>query len=102
MARLIELAEAEGIPGYIVQLVGTDKDLLIQTDWDYPSIAGTFGWDMKSVQRGESFHCEHSGTDGTIRCDECGLEPGDFISSAAEWLSDHAGDVADDPGYFAE
>ena len=100
----------------------------VQNDWDYPGVAGNFGWSIRSVQRkfacpfdGEriqyndcrqfcaelckqardrlSWHpCDHSGTDGTVDC-QCGVTAGEFISAAREWL-DHDGATADDPGYF--
>lgn len=36
-------------PGEIIGPHG--ESILVQTDWDYPSIARTFGWDMREVQR---------------------------------------------------
>lgn len=115
--------------------------LLVQSDWDYPGIAGTFEWSaawvgtlacescdaptgaiiaeggsipdvpicracadtapdpayLASVRR---FACGHSETDGTIACADCGLTATDFIGAAADWLADHIGATADDPGYF--
>jgi DNA-directed RNA polymerase subunit RPC12/RpoP len=129
---------------------------LIQSDWDHPGVANTFGWDIKSVQRwrrdgeekqadfcwdaecgvfgcndcGRAFYpieversdegghpfecpecmgevvkihfkpCNHSGTDGTIDCKECGLKAIDFINSAGEWLRNNDGAKAEDLGYF--
>jgi len=68
----------------------TGEDILIQTDWDYPGVATTFGWPGH----------EHDSTDGTIDCPECGKSAMEMINEAREWLSDHIGDVAEDPGYF--
>jgi hypothetical protein len=68
--------------------------LLIQTDWDYPSVARSFGWGMTSEA------CDHSATDGTINCPECGLTAEDFITAASHWLAENVGAVAEDPGYF--
>lgn len=84
-------------PGEIVADDG--QTVLVQTDWDFPGVASSFGWDIASVavERG----CLHSGTDGTIRCPNCRLQPGDFIDAAREWLDDHDGATADDPGYFS-
>ncbi len=47
------------------------------------------------------FACDHSGTDGTIACPECGTLATTFIGAAAEYLDSHIGATADDPGYFA-
>ena len=68
--------------------------VLVSTDWDYPAVASTFG------MRRPSHGCDHSGTDGTVDCPECGLTAEDFITAAAHWLAQHVGAVADDLGYF--
>ena len=44
--------------------------------------------------------CDHSHTDGTIDCPDCGLKAMDFINSARQWLDDNDGAQAEDPGYF--
>ena len=84
-------------PGEIVNDNG--DSILIQTDWDYPGTANTFGWSLREVQR-EGGDCDHSGTDGTVDCHECGVSASDFISAASDWLYDNDGVVAEDPGYF--
>lgn len=43
--------------------------------------------------------CEHDSTDGTVTC-KCGLQAGDFIQSARQWMDDNDGATAEDPGYF--
>jgi hypothetical protein len=45
-------------------------------------------------------YCPHDGTDGTVKCDACGLTATDFISAAREWLDQKEGEEFDDPGYF--
>lgn len=30
---------------------GMDRGILIQTDWEYPSVAQTFGWSLRDVQK---------------------------------------------------
>lgn len=109
---------APGCPGEIVN--GDGRTVLVQTDWDYPGVASSFGWDLASVQRcghcrsvssstdglcGRcdeelSDPCDHSGTDGTVDCRACGVTAGAFIEAAGEWLGDNNGVTADDPGYF--
>ena len=98
---------------------------LIQTDWDYPGIANTFGWDKRSIQAcptckqllnvaprsgmfachncGDkvSLICQHDATDGTINC-HCELTAGHFITSARQWIDDHDRATTEDPGYFAD
>lgn len=131
---------APGCPGEILAEDG--RSVLVQTDWDYPGVASTFGWTTKSVQQagprpdfdysaecgvlkceecgavlypmevengecpdcgGECkpfVPCDHSSTDGTVDCKECGCTAGAFIRSAGEWLSDNDGATTEDPGYF--
>ena len=101
----IQLDELRGIPGYrIVAIGGNGIDLIVQTDWEYPSVARTFGWDMRESQVMNAHYygqvCEHSSTDGTVKCAECGLTPSTFIADAASYLDEHIGDTAEDPGYF--
>jgi len=101
MIRLDTLAAAPF--GYLV--VNDDgRDMLVQSDWDYPGVASTFGWSVASVRPTLSHapaDCQHDGTDGTIGCETCGLPPTAFIEAAAAWLDEHAGATADDPGYFS-
>ena len=103
-------------PGEIVN--GDGRSVLVQTDWDFPSVAGSFGWSPNFVQvcaecghinpmRGyvceecdePGRYCDHDGTDGTVDC-SCGVTAGDFISAARGWLDDHDGATVEDPGYF--
>ena len=97
------------------------QTILIQTDWEYPAVANSFGWSLRTVQRckecgrvdtaihGERWECaecgnrnktcDHDSTDGTVDC-PCGVGAMEFISAAGEWLRDNHGATADDPGYF--
>lgn len=100
---MIELRRVRPI-GYEIQN-DDGRSVLVQMDWDYPSMARTFGWDMRSVQvLNRGYYglrpCDHDGTDGTIQCPSCGLTPQTFISAAAEYLDEHDGGIAHDPGYF--
>ncbi len=67
------------------------KDILIQTDWDYPGIASSFGWEPC---------CGSGSTDGTVNCPDCGKTASEMIQSAGEYLDNHCGDIVPDPGYF--
>lgn len=49
------------------------RDILIQSDWEFPGLASTFGW-------------VHAG--------------GSAISEARDFLDEHIGDSVEDPGYF--
>jgi hypothetical protein len=76
--------------GWDYLLVSEDgRDILIQTDWDYPGTASNFGWQP----------C-HECTDGTVDCRECGKTATELISEASQFLDDHIGETVDDPGYF--
>ena len=73
MSGKIMLCEGQfGWDYLIVNLDNERETILIQTDWDYPGVARTFGW---------------TGDDSDI-------------SEAQEYLDDHINTVADDPGYF--
>ncbi len=64
------------------------RDLLIQSDVDFPRIAETFGW----------VACECGATDGTIDCvHRTAVE---MIAEARGYLDEHFGETVDDPGYF--
>jgi hypothetical protein len=92
--------------GYEVSAVeDPSQSVLVQTDWDYLGIAQSFGWSLCSVQvqnRGYGLRpCDHYGTDGSIECIDCGLQPVTFIEAAASWLDENEGTTAVDPGYFS-
>lgn len=105
----------------------TDRSYLVQTDWDYPGVASSFGWSIQRVQRCPKCHeiavhdpqgdiagewidcncdecrylaCSHDATDGTVDCEECGVTNSEFMSAAYDWLRENDGATADDPGYF--
>lgn len=85
-------------PGEIVNDDG--QTVLIQTDWDYCGVATSFGWSIREVQQIDHDECDHSFSDGTVDCPECGLIAGEFIAAARDWLDDNDGVMADDPEYF--
>lgn len=87
---------------------------LVQTDFEYPATAESFGWSIRRVQwrltgkaregdkgrmtmehlsrafcqgsKAQGKRCAHSGTDGTVDCPECKMPAGMFIQCAAEFL----------------
>ncbi len=67
------------------------RNILIQTDWDYPGVASHFGWQA----------C-HDNTDGTVDCSVCGNTAHKMIREAWAYLYAHIGDECEDPGYFME
>ena len=68
------------------------RDLLIQTDWDYPGTASSLGF-VACVD------CQ-GGTDGTV--DSPHLTASVMIAAARDFLDDHEGESFEDPGYFGE
>lgn len=73
-----------------IRLVADDgRDILIQTDWDWPGVASNFGW----------VPClECNDTDGTVDCAHATAT--EMIQDAGNWLQEHDGESFDDPGYF--
>ena len=70
-------------------LVAEDgRDILVQSDWDFPGAASTFGW--------SACHC--GSTDGTVDCEH--RSRSEMIAEAWDFLSSRIGDTVDDPGYF--
>jgi hypothetical protein len=77
------------------------ESILVQVDYDYPSLANTFGWNICSAQVDVEKPCDHLGTDGTVDC-TCGVSVSDFIASAIEYLDSNDGKKVEDPGYFID
>ena len=89
----IRLEQGEPSFCFIIRRVSRIKEereqsVLIQTDWDYPGTASTFGW---------SVGCDCS-TDGTVDC--LHKTASEHMASAYEYLCDNIGKVVEDPGYF--
>ena len=78
----------DGDFGSYLVVADDGQDLLIQTDWDFPGIASTFGWTPCS--------CGH--TDGTVDCAH--KTASQMIAEARAFLDDNVGDELEDPGYF--
>lgn len=84
-----------------IKIVAEDgRDILVQTDWDWPGVASTFGWSTRNVLSQHTPGCDHCGTDGTVDCPECQVPASRFIESARAWIDDNDGAEAEDPGYF--
>ncbi|MEK7994524.1 MAG: hypothetical protein AAB403_12035 [Planctomycetota bacterium] len=64
------------------------QSILIQTDYDFPGVASSFGWC--------ACHCGE--TDGTVDCPHRTASA--MIAAAREFLDDKIGESVDDPGYF--
>lgn len=95
---------------YIIRNTENNDTVLVQMDYDFPSLATNFGWSVSRVKC-ESGHrydcdcdsytdCDHSETDGTIDCKECGMKANIFITSAREYLDESIDNEIGDPGYF--
>jgi hypothetical protein len=84
----MKISLREGHVGTFRVAAADGRDLLVQTDWDFPGLASTFGWSPCSCGR----------TDGTVDCDHRTAD--EMIAEAHEFLRAHVGDSADDPGYF--
>ena len=65
-----------------------EQSVYIQTDWDYPGTASSFGW---------SVGCDRS-TDGTVDCQH--KTASEHIASAYDYLCENIGKVVEDSGYF--
>jgi hypothetical protein len=75
--------------GFTYLLIAEDgREILIQSDWDYPGTAISFGW----------VPCEYGATDGTVDC--LHKTASQMIAEAQAFLDDHIGDSVEDPGSF--
>jgi hypothetical protein len=64
------------------------QDILIQSDWDYPGAASSFGWSP----------CDCGEADGTVDCAHKTAD--EMIADAYDFMIENDGATADDPGYF--
>ena len=78
----------EGDCGTFLLVAQSGREILVQTDWDFPGLASTFGWSP----------CSCGATDGTVDCAHKTAD--EMIAAARDFLTAHVSDTADDPGYF--
>lgn len=77
--------------GYqISPLNSTQEPIFVQVDWDFPGIASAFGFSP----------CDCGDTDGTVDCAH--HTASEMITAAREYLDEHSGEIAEDPGYFGD
>lgn len=106
MSKIILDADTGDCPGCVCKILSGDesKSILVQADYEAPSVASSFGWSLRSVQPQNygyyGITCHHENTDGTVDCKHCGAKASTFIAAASEWISENDGIEADDPGYF--
>jgi len=90
---MITLLEGSYGWSYVIQS-DTGEEILIQSDWDYPATAMTFGWSPCTKCRRS---CQGA-SDGTIDCPR--RNAFEHIMEAQVWLDRHIGARVDDPGYW--
>jgi len=97
---MIRLDTADGLP--LIVNVDDGRSILVQTDYDYPGVASTFGWSLPALVLPDGTLCpsDHDGTDGSIQCPGCGQPASYFIEAAGAYLRDEVGATAQDSGYF--
>lgn len=78
----------EGDYGTFLVRAADGRDILVQSDWDFPGVAETFGWRP----------CPCGATDGTVDCDHRTV--GQMIDSARTFLREGLGATVGNPGYF--
>ena len=111
--KIILDSDTSDCPGAVCKILSESEVMsrLVQSDYDACGVASSFGWSVKDVPGRvakfdsdlnviEKYDCCHSGTDGTMDCESCGVKAMQFISSAIEYISNNDGKTVEDPGYF--
>lgn len=97
----IKLTRPNNAPNFYFEVrpveTNDGRSVFVQSDWEYPGIASTFGWSPSQVAHSS---CPHDSTDGTVACRACGIKAEKFIAHAYDFLCENEGAIADDPGYF--
>ena len=84
----MRIALVEGDFHTFVLLAEDGRNILVQSDWDVPGAASTFGWSPPPSTM----------TDGAGTFGEESLSS--VIGDARDFLHERAGSTADDPWYF--
>jgi hypothetical protein len=84
-------AEGTGVNAFLLVDNATGREVIIQSDWDFPGVASSFGWVPCRKCRA---------TDGTVDCAH--RTASEMISEAYDYLMAHLGKQIPDPGYFYE
>jgi len=102
VSKIILDADTSDCPGCVCKILNHNesRSILVQEDYGAPSVASSFGWNIRDVQAGDS-ECDHLHTDGTVDCPDCGVKASTFIEAATEWINENDGTEAEDVGYFA-
>ena len=79
---------ADDVPCGFKVIAEDGREAIFQSDWDFPSLASTFGY----------CPCECGRTDGTVDCKH--KTATQMISEAYDFILDHDGEEVEDPGYF--
>lgn len=86
---IMDISFESHVAGTWILTAADGRTILVQTDWDYPGLASTFGW----------VPCRQcNATDGTVDCEH--RTASEMICEASQWLADHEGKSVEDPGYF--
>ena len=80
----------KNVAGTFLLIAADGRDILIQSDWDFPGTASSFGWQP----------CPCGVTDGTVDCAH--RTRSQMMAEAWDFLTVHIGMEVEDPGYFAD
>ena len=87
---MIYVEDSPSVPcGYLVCDTGSERNLIVQTDWDFPGLASCMGY----------VPCNCGETDGTVDCAH--KTASQMIEEARQYIDDHLEEEYNDPGYFA-
>ena len=78
--------------GYLVTDKNTGQDRYFQTDYDFPGLATSFGWNGKILPMTKLRAVRIEPTDKTAA----------EIYSAIQYLDANEGKIVEDPGYFGD
>ena len=85
--------------GYLITRQFMTESMICTIDHQFPQLARDCGWDMTQTTTAGYEGCQHSGTDGSIDCPECGTPASGFIAAARKYL-DRGPYTCENNGYF--